>query len=69
MTRLGGGDAGSAGAAASSEPVFAVMPLQVLRNIFNLLGLGSFHQMAATGIIIVAAVLLNRFVDFRKGRL
>ena len=49
--------------------VFAVMLLQVLRNIFNLLGLGSFYQMTATGIIIIAAVLLNRFLDFRKGRL
>lgn len=47
---------------------FAVMLLQVLRNIFNLLGLGSFYQMTVTGIIIVAAILLNRFIDLRKGR-
>lgn len=47
---------------------FAVMLLQVLRNIFNLLGLGSFYQMTVTGIIIVAAILLNRFIDHRKGR-
>ena len=47
---------------------FAVMLLQVLRNIFNLLGLGSFYQMTVTGIIIVAAILLNRFIDIRKGR-
>lgn len=47
---------------------FAVMLLQVLRNIFNLLGLGSFYQMTATGIIIVAAILLNRFIDLRRGR-
>lgn len=46
----------------------AVMLLQVLRNIFNLLGLGSFYQMTATGIIIVAAILLNRFIDMRRGR-
>lgn len=47
---------------------FAVMLLQVLRNIFNLLGLGSFYQMTATGLIIVVAILLNRFIDIRKGR-
>ena len=48
--------------------LFAVMLLQVLRNIFNLLGLGSFYQMTITGVIIIAAVLLNRFLDFRRGR-
>ncbi|MDP2779719.1 ABC transporter permease [Devosia sp.] len=47
---------------------FAVMLLQVLRNIFNLLGLGSFYQMTVTGIIIIAAILLNRAIDIRKGR-
>ncbi|MES2664473.1 MAG: ABC transporter permease [Pseudomonadota bacterium] len=47
---------------------FAVMLLQVLRNIFNLLGLGSFYQMTVTGVIIIAAILLNRFIDIRRGR-
>lgn len=47
---------------------FAVMLLQVLRNVFNLLGLGSFYQMTVTGLIIVAAVLLNRFIEMRRGR-
>lgn len=47
---------------------FAVMLLQVLRNIFNLLGLGSFCQMTVTGLIIVAAILLNRFIDIRRGQ-
>ena len=47
---------------------FAVMLLQVLRNIFNLLGLGSFYQMTVTGIIIIAAILLNRVIDIRRGR-
>lgn len=47
---------------------FAVMLLQVLRNIFNLLGLGSFYQMTVTGLIIIAAILLNRFIDIRIGR-
>jgi ribose transport system permease protein len=47
---------------------FAVMLLQVLRNIFNLLGLGSFYQMTVTGVIIVAAILLNTMIDRRRGR-
>ena len=47
---------------------FAVMLLQVLRNIFNLLGLGSFYQMTVTGVIIVAAILLNTLIDRRRGR-
>lgn len=47
---------------------FAVMLLQVLRNVFNLLGLGSFYQMTVTGVIIVAAILLNRLIDYRMGR-
>jgi ribose transport system permease protein len=46
----------------------AVMLLQVLRNIFNLLGLGSFYQMAITGVIIVLAILLNRLLDHYAGR-
>ncbi|MCQ8241833.1 ABC transporter permease [Rhizosaccharibacter radicis] len=48
--------------------LFAVMLLQVLRNIFNLLGLGSFYQMTITGLIIIAAILLNRAIDGRQGR-
>ncbi len=47
---------------------FAVMLLQVLRNIFNLLGLGSFYQMVMTGVVILGAILLNRLVDRQKGR-
>ena len=45
---------------------FAVMLLQVLRNIFNLLGLGSFYQMTVTAVIIVLAILLNRWIDLRR---
>lgn len=47
--------------------IFAVMLLQGLRNIFNLLGLGSFYQMTMTGLIIIAAILLNRAIDSRQG--
>lgn len=61
-TSLFGGRGGVVGT------LFAVMLLQVLRNIFNLLGLGSFYQMTATGIIIVLAILLNRLIDIRQGR-
>lgn len=46
----------------------AVMLLQVLRNIFNLVGLGSFYQMTITGVIIVLAILLNRLIDHYAGR-
>lgn len=44
----------------------AVMLLQVLRNVFNLIGLGSFYQMTVTGVIIVLAILLNKFIDSRQ---
>jgi len=60
-TSLFGGRGGVLGTAV------AVMLLQVLRNIFNLLGLGSFYQMTITGLIIIAAVLLNRVIDRRQG--
>jgi ribose transport system permease protein len=61
-TSLFGGRGGVLGTAV------AVMLLQVLRNIFNLLGLGSFYQMTITGVIIVAAILLNRLIDHHAGR-
>jgi ribose transport system permease protein len=61
-TSLAGGRGGVVGT------VFAVMLLQVVRNIFNLLGLGSFYQMTITGLIIIAAILLNRAIDQRSGR-
>jgi ribose/xylose/arabinose/galactoside ABC-type transport system permease subunit len=45
----------------------AVMLLQVLRNLFNLLGLGSFYQMTVTSLIIVLAILLDKLIDSRSG--
>jgi ribose transport system permease protein len=45
----------------------AVMVLQVLRNLFNLLGLGSFYQMTVTGPIIVLAIFFNKLIDSRSG--
>jgi ribose transport system permease protein len=43
----------------------AVMLLQVLRNLFNLMGLGSFYQMTVTGVIIIFAILINKVLDDR----
>jgi ribose transport system permease protein len=43
----------------------AVLLLSVLRNLFNLLGLSSFFQMVVTGIILVAALIMNYVLDKR----
>lgn len=39
-----------------------VFLLQILTNIFNLVGLASFYQQIAKGVIIVAALLLNKLI-------
>lgn len=46
----------------------AVLLLSVLRNLFNLLGLSSFFQMLVTGLILIAALILNHFLD-RRGKI
>jgi ribose/xylose/arabinose/galactoside ABC-type transport system permease subunit len=46
----------------------AVLLLSVLHNLFNLLGLSSFFQMVVTGLILVAALVLNRILEQRGGR-
>jgi ribose/xylose/arabinose/galactoside ABC-type transport system permease subunit len=46
----------------------AVLLLSVLQNLFNLLGLSSFFQMVVTGLILVAALVLNRMLEQRGGR-
>jgi ribose transport system permease protein len=46
--------------------VVAVFLLAVLRNLFNLMNLGSFFQMVATGIILVVAIVLNKAIENRK---
>lgn len=43
----------------------AVLLLSVLKNLFNLLGIGSFVQMIATGVILVLALILNKVLDSR----
>lgn len=58
-TSLFGGRGGVSGT------FIAVLLLTVLRNLFNLLGIGSFYQMVATGLILVLALILNKFIDSR----
>lgn len=41
----------------------AVLLLSVLRNLFNLLGLSSFFQMLVTGLILIAALIMNYVLD------
>ncbi|WP_440710655.1 ABC transporter permease [Herbiconiux sp. YIM B11900] len=48
-----------------SGTVIAVLLLSVLKNLFNLMGIGSFFQMVATGIILLLALVLNKFIDSR----
>jgi ribose transport system permease protein len=43
----------------------AVLLLSVLRNLFNLLGLSSFFQMVVTGLILIAALILNHYLEKR----
>jgi ribose transport system permease protein len=42
--------------------------LSVLRNLFNLLGLSSFFQMLVTGLILVAALIMNYLLDRQSKR-
>ncbi|MEV0387946.1 ABC transporter permease [Nonomuraea sp. NPDC050643] len=46
----------------------AVMLLSVLRNLCNLLGLGSFFQMVVTGLILLVALILNMLIERRGAR-
>lgn len=48
--------------------VIAVFMLAVIRNIFNLIGLGSFYQMVITGVVLIIALVINRVVDTRGGQ-
>lgn len=43
-----------------------VFLLQIITNIFNLVGLSSFYQQIAKGIIIIVALLLNKLITTRK---
>ncbi|HAX53491.1 ABC transporter permease [Muricomes intestini] len=44
-----------------------VFLLQIITNIFNLVGLPSYYQRIAKGAIIIFALLLNQFVSKGKG--
>ncbi|MEU6717123.1 ABC transporter permease [Nonomuraea sp. NPDC046802] len=46
----------------------AVLLLSVLRNLCNLLGLGSFFQMVVTGLILLVALILNMLIERRGAR-
>lgn len=46
--------------------VIAVLLLSVLRNVFNLIGLGSFAQQVATGVILLIAIIVNTQVVNRN---
>ncbi|MFE7033158.1 ABC transporter permease [Streptomyces sp. NPDC057621] len=46
----------------------AVLLLSVLRNLCNLMGLGSFFQMVVTGLILVVALILNMLIEKRGSR-
>ncbi|MFF2374886.1 ABC transporter permease [Streptomyces xiamenensis] len=46
----------------------AVLLLSVLRNLCNLMGLGSFFQMVVTGLILVIALILNMAIEKRGSR-
>ena len=46
----------------------AVLLLSVLRNLCNLMGLGSFFQMVVTGLILVVALVLNMLIEKRGSR-
>lgn len=61
-TSLFGGKGGVTGT------FIAVLLLSVLSNVFNLMGLSSFFQMLVTGLILVAALILNRILDQRGAR-
>ena len=43
-----------------------VVLLQIITNIFNLVGISSFYQQIAKGAIIIIALLLNKIVSIRK---
>ena len=57
------GGASLSGGAGSVVGTFGgVFLMQILTNIFNLVGLPSYYQRIAKGVIIVVALLLNKYV-------
>ncbi|RFA16798.1 ribonucleotide-diphosphate reductase subunit alpha [Subtercola boreus] len=60
-----GGAALAGGRGGIGGTFIAVLLLSVLKNLFNLMGIGSFFQMVATGLILLLALILNKFIDSR----
>ncbi len=46
----------------------AALPLAALKNPFIPLGIGSSYRMGATGVILVPALVLDKFIDYRALR-
>ena len=61
-----GGTALSGGTGGVVGTFGGVLLMAIINNIFNLIGLPSFYQQIFMGIIIVAALLLNRLVIVRQ---
>ncbi|MDD3139701.1 MAG: ABC transporter permease [Lachnospiraceae bacterium] len=61
-----GGASLSGGAGSIMGTFGGVFLLQILTNIFNLVGLPSYYQRIAKGVIIILALLLNRIVSKEK---
>ena len=63
-----GGASLSGGMGSVAGTFGGVFLLQIITNIFNLVGLPSYYQRIAKGIIIILALLLNKFVSREKAR-
>jgi len=61
-----GGASLSGGVGSVTGTFGGVFLLQILTNIFNLVGLPSYYQRIAKGGIIILALLLNKFVSKSK---
>ena len=61
-----GGAALSGGRGGVWGTFLGVWLLAIITNIFNLIGISSYYQMIFKGIIIVTALLLNKFYDAKK---
>lgn len=63
-----GGASLSGGVGSIAGTFGGVFLLQIITNIFNLVGLPSYYQRIAKGAIIVFALLLNQFVARENGK-
>ncbi|MCL2864646.1 MAG: ABC transporter permease [Lachnospiraceae bacterium] len=63
-----GGASLSGGIGSAFGTFGGVLLLQILTNIMNLVGLPSFYQRIAKGLIIIFALLLNKYVSKSKAK-